>query len=457
MTDSLRGSTTIVTEHRTYLIDRTGRRGAGRASVSAKSKQVSQIEVEVTKTQPYLIAKHSNKFLQISTAFPVIATFIPGTPEVGEPTQPADSYTTGILYVDPTIKAGTRLQVSLYDPDLAVDKVQVTVFNATTGETEFLTLCRLENGLFRNTIAVQLSMYRGNDFDGVMYASPNDTVRIIYNDGRGQGGEPVKVVANTVVTSDFKAPVMVSRRVVRPDGILGMRITASTEETTRTVSCTNIRTGQVSTLTAVSATGIWDFSISVSTLAAIEGDSIQIEHTYTDLYGAPVVIARVCAVSVDDVQGIMTAPLTVVPTESWTVTLDDPDLSADYVDIVLAGDQSNKFLRIRCDRQGPYTGVYTGSYDMDSFFDDDTSMTLTYADSSAGVPKLVRQHMVIDRALPVIPDAPTGEQPGGNFVEQLALQMEINGLFTLNGQFSGVIKLRAKENETVRCSITQAS
>jgi hypothetical protein len=57
----------------------------------------------------------------------------------------------------------------------------------------------------------------------------------------------------------------------------------------------------------------------------------------------------------------------------------------------------------------------------------------------------------------IIPDEPITEIPTDNVVVQMAMQLEINGLFTLNGQFSGIIKLYAKEDETVRCSILQAS
>lgn len=462
--DKLLGDTTVVTESRTYLVDRLGKKSAKRAMVSAKSSVINQQDVEVTRTKPHIITRNTNKFLQIATAFPVIAHLIPGPPDEEYPEEPGTTYTTGVIYAEDTVNTNTYMQISVYDPDEVKDALQVTVFNATTGETEYLKLDKIGDGMYRNTIYVELKQVKGDDFDGIMHASPDDVLRVIYQDGRGSNGEPVNVVKNITVTSSFRMPVLQVRRSSAPQGSIGVALFATAEVAGQSpfVTLTLQRTGEklMSYLTPV-AEGQWSQNVNLGAqlIAAQEGDTVLTEYSFADAYGSLQTITKQTLLTTQPTTGILTAPETIQPTLKALFRVDDPDVTTDYVDLVIAGKQTNKFVRVRANRVGLNTGVYEAEYTLEARFDQDEVLTITYADSNAGgAPTIIRKEVQIVRGSdPVDPEDPGVETPDDDVVQQIALQLEINGLFTLNGKFNGIVKLYAKEDETVRCSILQAS
>lgn len=459
--DKLLGDTTVVTESRTYLVDRLGKKSAKRAMVSAKSSSISQLDVEVTRTKPHIITRNSNKFLQIATAFPVIAHFIPGPPDEEYPEEPGTTYTTGVIYAESEANVNAHLQIAVYDPDVVKDKLQVTVFNATTGETEYLTLDKIADSMYRSTIYVELQQLRGEDFDGIMHASPNDVLRVIYQDGRGSTGEPVNVVKNIAIVSAFQMPVLEVRRACPPNGRVGIALFAESIDTPF-VTLMLQRTGErlVSYLMPADG-GHWAQSVDLSQnmMGAQEGDTLAVEYTFTDMYGSLQTFTKQTKITQQTTMGALVVPGSVQPTLEAVFRVDDPDVLTEYVDLVIAGKQTNKFVRVRAERVGLNTGIYEAKYVLGSIFDQDTTLTVTYADSNVGgSPTIIREEVPILRSGPVQPEPPEEPtEPEPDVVQQIALQMEINGLFTLNGKFSGIVKLYAKEDETVRCSILQAS
>lgn len=461
MVDKLRGGNTINTEIRTYVTDAVGRKGAARATVAARSTNIEQRDVEVTQTQPYIIARHSNKYLQISTTFPVLATFIPGVPEVDVPDVPSTSYTTGILYAEKTLEAGQPISVSLHDPDIAGATAQVTVFNATTGETEFLTLTRLSNGLYRGAMPTFLCRYKGEDFDGFLNTQPTDTIKIIYRDGRLSNGEPGTVTHVAQVISSVPVPELFVRRAAGLDQFVSISAKGLPEGTVPLVRVTDQKTSTVRDVLLTYGTG----GEYVGRIVPIEmvpslviGDVLLFELSYKDIFGVQTVATDRCVIGNGETEGILTAPAFVNLGGEVTVELDDPDVDSDFVDVVVSGNTSGKFLRWRLLRVALGSGLYRLTNTLPGLFDNDHAITVTYADTSVGSPKLIQRVTEIkDVATPDPGPVIVPEVPAANEVEQLALQMEINGLFVLNGRFSGIIKLRAVNNETVRCSITQAS
>lgn len=462
MSDKLRGTTTIVTEARTFLVDSVSKKAVARAAVSARSPTIETRDVEVTQTQGYTIARHANKHLTISTTFPVIATFIPGTPEDGNTELPPEtSYTTGIVYADPTVDVNGTLELAVWDPDVSAPSVRVTVFNMTTGETEYVTLKRADNGMYRGSIRVELKRTRGDDFDAIMNASAGDKLRVIYQDGRGTSGEPETVTQEVAVTSSFVHPKLICRRNTPIAGILGVAL-LNAQQYAPIVMLTNMRSGESSivTLNRPADSVVDQAQLQLATLVGLEVDDIvAVEYRYSDEYGTSISLRTQTVIvdALDETDGRLLAPAVIHPALMIDVGLDDPDMAVEYVDLVLSGDASNKFVRIRCTQLAPYTGIYQGQYMLEQRFDNDQMLTLTYADSSNAAPKLIRQQILVER-LPAAAIAATALVLTQEVaVQQMALQMEINGLFILNGQFSGIIKLKAKENETVRCSIVQAS
>lgn len=461
MVDKLRGGNTINTEIRTYVTDAVGRKGAARATVAARSTNIEQRDVEVTQTQPYIIARHSNKYLQISTTFPVLATFIPGVPEVDVPDVPSTSYTTGILYAEKTLEAGQPISVSLYDPDIAGATTQVTVFNATTGETEFLTLTRLNNGLYRGAMPTFLCRYKGEDFDGFLNTQPTDTIKIIYRDGRLSNGEPGTVTHVAQVISSIKAPRLFVRRTAGLDEFITIAVQDIPQGTLPMVRVVHQKTVTVLDVPLTyNAGGEYTGRVvpidMVPSLAI--GDVLRFEFQYTDIFGVQVTALEDCIIGNGETVGVLHVAHTVARSGELTVELDDPDVDSDFVDVVVSGNTTGKFLRWRLIRVASGSGWYRFTHTLLGLFDNDHAITVTYADVSAGSPRLIQSVTEIkDVAAPDPGPVIVPEVPATNEVEQLALQMEINGLFVLNGRFSGIIKLRAVNNETVRCSITQAS
>ena len=462
MSDKLRGTTTIVTEARVFLVDAVSKKAIQRAAVSTRSASIEVRDVEVTQTQGHTITRHPNKYLSISTTFPVIATLIPGTPEDGStPLPPEHAYTSGIVYVDDTVDVNGRLSISVWDPDVATPTVRVTVFNLTTGETEWLTLKLMDNGMYGGDIKLELKRTRGDDFDSIMNASAGDKLRVIYQDGRGASGEPETITKDVAVTSSFVHPSLACRRNTPLNGILGIAV-QNAAQLYPVVMLTNMRSGETTVLNLAQPVDsvIHQGQFQLNTMLSLQlDDIITVEYSYADEYGTGLRIRQqtVIVAELDETDGRLVNPAVIHPATLVDVGLDDPDMVTEYVDLVLSGDTSNKFVRIRCMQLAPYTGIYRGQYMLEERFDNDQMLTLTYADSSNAAPKLIRQQILVERGpaagIATAMLLAVAETP----VQQMALQLEINGLFILNGQFSGIIKLKAKENETVRCSIVQAS
>lgn len=459
--DKLLGDTTVVTESRTYLVDRLGKKSAKRAMVSAKSNALMSQDVEVTRLKPHLITRNTNKFLQISSPFPLIAHFIPGPPDEEYPEEPGITYTTGVIYAEDKVNVNSYLQISVYDPDVVKDTLQVTVFNATTGETEHLVLDKIAESMYRNVIWVELKQIKGDDFDGIMHASPDDVLRVIYQDGRGATGEPVNVVKNIIASSSWRVPKLLVRRACPRDGKVGVALYSVTDLQAPFITVENKRTNErlVSYLIPTDG-GYWSQQVNLALIQdLVDGDVVETSFGYADEYGTLGTLIAQTTVTSLGTAGTLHTPASIKPTLPVSFTVDDPDVTTAYVDLVIAGKRSNKFTRVRANRVGINTGVYVAEYTLEPRFDDDEALTITYSDSgTGGAPVLIRNEVQIVRSTaPVDPEEPGGETPDDDVVQQIALQMEINGLFTLNGKFSGIVKLYAKEDETVRCSILQAN
>lgn len=460
LTDKLLGSKTLVTEHRTYLVDAIGKKGISRASTAARTDILEQKDVEVSRLKSHTITRSSKSFLQIATTFPVVAHFIPVPSSEDDVEQPDGSYTTAVVYADTSVLAGSTMSIAVFDPDLAVDKIQITVFNATTGETEFVTLSRIGAGMYRGEIPTVLKRFRGEDFDCILNVSPGDRISLIYGDGRDASGSPRNVIKHVTIDTDFIEPTLMVRRAIRPDGILGVCV-HGTKEVIPEVTVTNMRNGENTRLQLRQVGDRYQGFMEVArSIILQEGDSLRVSFTYSDQYGQPASIeAFSTVVSSGETAGILNVPDVITPTAAILIDLDDPDVTTDYVDLILTGEQTNTFTRLRATRMAEYVGRYQLSYKLDTVrFTNDTSLTITYTDMVAGAPKLLRKRIVIDRsvAAPQQPTTPV-EAPTEESVQQMALQMEINGLFTLNGSFNGLIKLYARDNQIVRCSIIQAS
>lgn len=462
MVDKIKGESTLVTENKIYHITSLGRKGLTRATVSARSHNIDSTDVLVTRTKPHIIQKHSNKFLQISTTFPVIAHFIPGTPEDETPTEPTPpTYTTGIIYVDEDIRIGDMLTISVLDPDIRTNTMQVTVFNKTTGETETLELNRLTNGMFRGEIPVKPNPYKGIDFDGVMNARDGETLLVMYTDARGSSDAPEYVQKEVSCFDDYVEPVLRVRARVAPEGTMGIAVLGGKQP--HSIRAANMRTEE-SILIPLHVDSndedmlVGQFQPNERFVDLEEGDTLQLTYAYADNYGVQQAMHHLAQISSSHYVGRIEANDYAVYGSMLEISLDDPDVITSYVDVTVAGDTSGAFDRVRLLPVAPFVGVYRASTQISQKFSQDTSLTITYADNSDSGTQMVRKSVELlpDTTPPVEPPVvtPPSEE---HQAQQLSMQIEINGLFTLNGRFSGVIHLYAKEDESVHCSILQAS
>lgn len=461
MLDKLRGSKTIVTEHRTYIVDSISRKGISRAAVSARTEKFSEQDIEITPTKQHSITLPTKGFLQISTTFPVIATFNPlplSDAEDGTDVLPKPPFTTAEILVDGTVDTNGTLIIGVYDPDVTADTVKVTAFNTRTGETEILTLLRVDADTFTASLPIEHFPYKGIDFDCTMFAQPGDIIRLFYRDAFTPDGKVVNIQRDVLITSSFVQPRLYVRKQVAPKGTIGICVLNS-GVTEPIAKVRNMRTGSTQELVLMPTESPFpEFTIHSTAFTTqaddAPGDVLQVFYFFTDEFGNTDSLNETIVITSQESLGVLSVPNSITTGGLAVIELNDADVITDYVDLVISGNQTNRFSRVRAVRLAEFVGLYMAVYSLEDKFADDQSLTVTYADPSEGITRLVKRPMTIHHVV-ATPEAV--QVPVELVNAQLAMQMEINGLFTLNGSFTGTVTLAAKRDETVRCTIIQAS
>lgn len=439
---ALRGNTTIVTEHRTYTVDSVSRKGLNRSVVSAKSNDISENTIVVSRTKPAIIDGFE-KFLKIDTTFPVLAEFIAtGLHNSVTVDETPNAFVTGVLFAE-DVHMNEDLSVILHDPDLHSPNIDITVFNATTGETESLTLFRSDKDdtMYMNSIKIVPSKTKGSDFNGTMAAAPGNVIRLIYNDARGNYGKPQSVVKDVQVLARMQEPVMFVRNFIGVDGTVDVAIRNTIPGATLNLHYNDM----IQTLARPSGalfTGRYTPTESVEL-----GQTLEIHYTFEDEFGEHDLL-------VDYIEVVDVIPQPELVTEltgnKLVIRVSDAKLESNKTNIISIS--AIDVSTITADQIGN-TGTYEATFDV--YPEHGDKLTLRYVSNRSGKLTLVEHTVelpVQEQVQPTIPEEPDVEEqlPG-------SVKMVINGLFTLNGSFKGYIKLTPVENEDVRCSVIRAN
>lgn len=439
---ALRGNTTIVTEHRTYTVDSVSRKGLNRSVVSAKSNDISENTVVVSRTKPAIIDGFE-KFLKIDTTFPVLAEFITtGLHNSVTVDETPNAFVTGVLFAE-DVHMNEDLSVVLHDPDLHSPNIDITVFNVTTGETESLTLFRSEKDdtMYMNTIKIVPSKTKGVDFNGTMAAAPGNVIRLIYNDARGNHGKPQSVVKDINVIARMSEPTMFVRGYISVDGTIDVAIRNTVPGATLNVHYNDT----IQTLASPSGTLFTGRYTLTETVEV--GQSLEVHYTFEDEFTEHDLLVEYV-----EVVDVMPQPdlLTHISGSKLTVLVSDSNLESNRTNIIAIS--AAGVSTVVANSIGN-TGVYEAEIEL--IPEHGETLTLRYVANRSGKLSLIESTVELpeqEQVQPTIPEEPIVDEqlPG-------SVKMVINGLFTLNGSFKGYIKLTPVENEDVRCSVIRAN
>ena len=444
------GDTTVVTEVRTYQVDKRGRKGVGRAAVSARSDNISTQTVNVSRTQSHTIAKHPNKHLTIRTDFPVLAKFIQGTPEPEYPTPQPVQFTTAVIYAEDFVLNSDN-QIALYEPDSDAPSQKVTVFNATTGETEIVELELVSPGMYLGYLRVKAQTQIGTNFDGCLYADYGHNIKIHFKDSRTAAGVPATVIKSIGVLRADTHPELIVRPFAAVHSMIGVMMRGRVVNHA-VVNVVNRRTNYSLQIPLAAQQGGMYGSFPASDLqGGLEVDDI-IETTYSwfDVYNVQQQVTSITKIVQTYPQGVLHVPQTVKHNTPVIIRVSDAELVGTSVGVVAVDLDTEAFVRIRLERVGEHTGLYEAAWMPPAEY---RNVEIRYTDGS-----------VVTKALTVLePEVPSDgdDTDPGTPPQQVEivseLEMVINGLFVLNGRFSGTITLSAYDRETASCTITHAS
>lgn len=430
--------TTVVTETRTFTVTRKGRKNVERVAVSARSSDVSTQVIEVRQDQPYVIRKHPRKLLQINSEFPLRAVFVQGNSEDAEDLPDEDQYTTGVIYADPLVLNSLNT-ISVYDPDEASQVLNLVAFNMVTGETENVTLESVGLGMYRGELRVVAKRERGTDFDGCMGAADHHSVKLQYKDSRTSAGLPAVIEAVVNVSTQSVAPMLVARRTVRLGETMGVALfNAPTNDPE-----VHVLAGGDRHRVSLSHNG----KVHAGSIDALDfsvGDEIEFQFQWLDEYGEAQTLTRICRIVEGDTEAQLSAAIV---DNRINVLLEDPDLVGETVGVVVV-EGEDKFSRVRLYRVAPHVGLYEGQFYAPA------SVEVRYVDGAV----VHSQRIDLPEGEPA-PEPPSDDKPAAPEQSAMYSQVEfiINGLFVLNGSFSGIVRLYALEDESVRCSLVHAS
>lgn len=447
---TLFGDTTVVTECRTYVVDKRGRKSMGRAAVSARSQSITQQSVTVSRTQPHHIVKHPNKHLQIRTEFPVRAVLTQGAPEVEYPVDDTPQFTTAVIFAE-DFQLNFDNQIAVYEPDSDAEEQIVTVFNATTGETETVTLARVSPSMYVGHLKVKAQVQVGTNFDGCLFADYGHNIKIHYRDVRTSSGSPATIIKSLGVLRAAPGPNLVVRPFAKDTSIVGIALIGAALDRA-VVNVVNQRTNYSLQLNLEYSTGGMFGQFHVSDMqGGIEPDDIlTTTFSWFDVYSVQQSVHGVTKIVTEYPQGVIVIPASVQHGKPVKVRVVDAELVGVNVGVVIVDLDTEQFERVRLLRVGENTGVYELEWLPSP---EARTLEVRYTDGTVIAKVLTIDTPVVEPEVPG--QTPTPQPTQKEYVPEI--ELIINGLFTLNGQFSGTIKLTAVEDESVGCTIIHAS
>lgn len=427
------GSTSLVTDHRLYEVGSKGRKRVTNAAVSARSSSIVRESFTVTQKDKYTITRQANQHLTLKSDFPVKAVFIQGSYEEPEHGNDVPTYEPAELFT-PSLEFGHNL-IEVVDDSVKTDSVKVSVMNLRTGESEIITAERdRETGKF---LAVLYIVYGGSgrNFDCQLEAEWEDTIIVQYQELAG-----VEVNLHTdrrKLPDQPDLPSFITPLDVRPNSKFSVATWQQVDEITIT------RGTDVTTVPMEFDGTFWHTTIN---LAGYDVDEVEISAAIH--FG--VVTNRVeVTVPVTDKSE---QQVRILP--SNRVLMQDSDRNGREVEVIVA-DSQDQFQRVKLNRVLDGLGTYIGDWKPTVSGD----YYVLYVNTSQ---EFVRSE-VVEVNVDAMPDIETEidfecepEQAATPVLAPNRIEMEINGLFVLNGRFSGAIEITAVQDEVVHCQLVLA-
>lgn len=430
MSDTLVGATTVVSEIRQYTVNKKGRKRLNYATAAARSEQIQETTIKVTKDNPYVIHKHANKHLTIKSEHPVRLVLRQQAAEQEDVPVHEPIYETAVLYCSEAPELNSDFVLTVKDKD-AITASTITVMNVDTGETEEVIMELVAKGILKGTLRLVASATPGPDFSGCMYVDYDHRLLVIYDDSRSVSGMPVTVEKTVRVEAHPEMPEMIVRRAANSNTVVGIEVTNS-----NAVWATVKRGELTSTVHFLNG----DFSRKTASFLMLDAVDAVVILESTDTLGRPHRIERTVAFGLN-VQGTVAVSPTVIE-------VDDPKLNGNTLNVIVLNLETEEFERTRltlvAEHTGRYRGIWfpqvAGDYEV-RYFDQGVMRTATIT--------------IAESVTPEEPELP--EEPGVTPNLNGTVELEAHGLFMLNGRFSGVIEIYSVADEVVHCSVLHAS
>lgn len=451
---------TVVTESRSFIVDKHSRSPLNRANQSAYIglDQLTVTDVNVTDTEHFTTSV--SKHLTVICPSPVILSLTSSEP-IPQPDIPSSGYNDATVIANDFI-IGNDLVITVVD-DTPLSAVNVVLL-CSTGETESLTLTRANDNVFIGKIGTSLQG-SWTSFDSVLHPENNNEVSIMYTDTRSSTGKPKQIKTTVKAISPYSdAQIMVP-----PMLHLGRPIGVVIEDRDLDGAVGSIELeyeveGVVRTLQMLRADRPYG-SVFVGTIDSGDlyleiGDTITFRYNDPrDANGFPKVIERQSmVVPQTNVTGEITLP-EFSGYGSYFLRLRDQDITGHSVQMIAMNERTQQFIPVTCDETVYGSGEFVGQLILTdvagsgtlAIADGDT-VRVTYVDQDvqSGGSSLVQE-----RATFTVPDAPPAPTEPPVFVPG-TVDMQIDGLFTLFGSFNGTITIKGLSDTAVRCNIVVA-
>ena len=431
---SLVGDTTLVTEHRLFEVNRQGRKRVTQAAVSARGNAVVRESFAVTQKDTFTVRTHPNKHLTIKSEHPVLAVFRQGEYEPKQPGNQEPVRQTAQIIVN-DLRYGQNLIEIVDDVDDA--SVKLTVINMETGETENLTAGRID-GRYLAALDIDYSG-KGDSFDCRMSAMWSDRLLFQYRDMRDADGNNVVVELLTEMPEQPDMPNLLAPLVVVPDAVFAVVCTEPVDHV-------EISSGDTHRPVLMQEDGgKWVGEVDLATFA----NNGMIEVKAMVAYGQVTVAVQTFVHVVDKPR-----PALSILDVSKRIMLRDSLRNGNTVEVIVhSGDGT--FERILLKKVYDRLGIYVADWQPTA----GGVFTATYVDTDKVLVKSEPVRIDVVDPEPEPEPEPELEPEYPDFPSYVGgeVEIEINGLFVLNGRFSGTVEIRAVEDELVRCFLVHSA
>lgn len=463
MSDFKPSERTLVTETRTHLVDKHTRTFLGRANQSAYLGlgEMLVTDVNVTKTNHFTtsITKH----LTVVSPSPVILS-LTSTGPIPQPDIPSDGYKDAAIIANDFI-IGNDLVITVVD-DTPLNAINVVIL-CETGETEPITLTRADDttNVFVGKIGTSLSGTMAS-FDSILHPSHNNLVTVMYKDHRSASGKPKQIKTTVKAISPYSdAQIMVPSmiHIGRPIGIVveDRDLDGSVGSVQLEVEVAGTIVQQLELLRADRPYGsVFVGTIDAGAIYLEMNDVVTFRYNDPrDANGFPKVIERqALVIPMTNNTGQIKLP-EFNGYGRYFINLVDLDIVGHSVQLIALNERTNQFVPVSCDETVYGSGEFVGELILgeESAADvltvsDGDSIRVTYVDQNAqaGTSELITQTQVF-----TVPEAPPTPVEPPVFVPG-TVDLQIDGLFTLYGNFTGTITIKGLSETPVRCNIIAA-